>query len=258
MRAALLAGFACCSLGGASVAAHAFADPLAKVATQDDGDEQGGDAPDPDDPAVVQARIERLIGLASTGRPVVRPQAAQRLVEFGAEALPLLRARVGEDGEGLEALGPDLVEVIADFGDVERRKRLWWQLDEPDFPWRPQAMRSLARSAQESERGRFLRLVTDRLAQVRAAAVEALGKLGVQSAPEAGARAGLALLDRLEAALGHEDCRLHLLRAGLLADVPGDEALRAREEACARAREACHRPSEQRLLERACGAAAER
>ena len=46
--------------------------------------------------------------------------------------------------------------------------------------------------------------------------------------------------------------------ARLLADVPGDEALRAREEACARAREACHRPSEQRLLERACGAAAER
>ena len=84
------------------------------------------------------------------------------------------------------------------------------------------------------------------------------GRARVAGGLEAGARAGLALLDRLEAALGHEDCRLHLLRAGLLADVPGDEALRAREEACARAREACHRPSEQRLLERACGAAAER
>ena len=101
MRAALLAGFACCSLGGASVAAHAFADPLAKVATQDDGDEQGGDAPDPDDPAVVQARIERLIGLASTGRPVVRPQAAQRLVEFGT-----VRVRRTPDGRRLYIATP--------------------------------------------------------------------------------------------------------------------------------------------------------
>ncbi|MEZ6007584.1 MAG: hypothetical protein R3F05_07415 [Planctomycetota bacterium] len=84
------------------------------------------------------------------------------------------------------------------------------------------------------------------------------GRARVAGGLEAGARAGLALLDRLEAALAREDCRLHLLRAGLLADVPGDDALRAREEACARAREACHRPSEQRLLERACGAAAER
>lgn len=186
MRAAVLVGFACSVFGSVPGAARPVADPVATLAIQDAGDGADEDAPDPDHPAVVRARIERLIGLASSGRAVVRPQAAQRLVEFGSDAVPLLRARVGEDGEGLEALGPELVEVLADFGDVELRKLLWWQLDEPDFPWRPQATRSLARSAQEVERARFLLLATDRLGQVRAAAAEALGELGRDSASDDG------------------------------------------------------------------------
>jgi len=174
------ATMACCLVvaGPIAVKADAAIHPL--LADQDDEtvDEQPEDAPEVDEAAVARARIERLIGLASTGRAVVRPQAAARLVEFGTEAVELLRGPVGEDGEGLAALGPDLVEVLADFGDAELRKRLWWQLDEPDFPWRPQAARSLARSAAEVERPRFLLLATDRLGQVRAAAAEALGALG--------------------------------------------------------------------------------
>lgn len=186
MRASVLAGFACCLLGFAPGTAALLTDTGRSFAVQDEGEEGDDDAPDPDDPAVVRARIERLIGLASTGRAVVRPQAAQRLVEFGADAIPLLRERVGDDGEGLEEMGPELVEVLADFDDIELRKRLWWQLDEPDFPWRPQAARSLARSALEAERARFLLLVTDRLGQVRAAASEALGALGREVALDDG------------------------------------------------------------------------
>lgn len=193
---AALAGWLCLAppvAALAKVAAHA------PSAVQDDGSqdpEPEGDAPD--DPAVVRARIERLIDLAATGRAVVRPQAAQRLVEFGSEAALLLRERAGEDGEGLALLGPEVVEVLADFGDDELRKRLWWQLDEPDFPWRPQAARSLAKSANETERARFLLLATDRLAQVRAAGITALAMLGPEALPDGGtAPTTSALRDRL-------------------------------------------------------------
>ncbi|MGE0191690.1 MAG: sulfatase [Planctomycetota bacterium] len=90
-------------------------------------------------------------------------------------------------------------------------------------------------------------------------AVDAEARIGrARDGAEAGARAGLALLDRLEAALGEADCQLLVLRARFLADVPGEEASRARDAACARARARCTRPSEQRRLEGACAPAAER
>jgi HEAT repeat protein len=199
VRAIVLAGFVCWSLAGAPFAVGSVSIAELVRAEQDEGtatDE--GESPEADPAEVTRARIERLITLASTGRTVVRPQAAERLVEFGDDAVNILRERVGEDGEGLAAMGPELVEVLADFGDAELRKRLWWQLDEHDFPWRPQAARSLARSAQEVERPRFLLLVTDRLGQVRAAAVQTLGELGRDVAADDGI--GLteaALRDRL-------------------------------------------------------------
>lgn len=183
MRALVLAGLFGCTLCAVRTAPAIDGGSLNATLSQDEGD-RGDEAADPaadSDPAVVRARIERLIGLATEGRAVVRPQAAQRLLEYGPDAVELLRERVGVDGEGLAGLGPDLVQVIAEFGDPELRKRLWWELAEPNFPWRPQAARSLAATAQLEERERFQRLADDRLGQVRAAAIEALGKLGPES-----------------------------------------------------------------------------
>ncbi len=176
--------------------------PSAQGPTQGTAQEDGGAADDEqdgepngdpsgadeavDEAAVRRARIERLIDLASTGRAVVRPQAAQRLVEFGDEAAAILVERVGEVGDALEDLGPELVEVLGEFGDDTLRARLWWQLDSPSFPWRPQAARSLAKVPRADELARFHALVDDRHAQVREAAVNALASLGRNSAPDGG------------------------------------------------------------------------
>lgn len=182
------------ALGSSPVAgASSFAPPQAggddeasDAGSNGDTSDDDSDAPSEDDAAVRRARIERLIDLASTGRAVVRPQAAQRLVDYGDEAAAILVARVGEVGDALEDLGPELVEVLGEFDDDTLRARLWWQLDSPSFPWRPQAARSLAKVPHAEELARFHALIDDRHAQVREAAVKALAALGRNSAPDGG------------------------------------------------------------------------
>ena len=121
--------------------------------------------------------LEKFLRLAQTGRAVVRPQAAEKLVEIGAEAARALRELCGDDGGGTAALGKDIVSVLGDFGDPELRAHLWRALGDPDFPWRPSAARSLSKTADARELARIDELFVDPLAAVRIAAIESWNKL---------------------------------------------------------------------------------
>ncbi len=158
----------------------ALAIPIARGA--DDG--QGADESVAQVDSEIEAKIEKYIGLARTGRMPVRPQAARRLVKLGEPAATRLRAACGEQGEGMADLGPHLVEVLADFEDPGLRARLWTQLSELDFPWRGAAARALAGTALTAEAPIFWELLADQLAPVRVAAIEALGTVGEGSSEE--------------------------------------------------------------------------
>jgi hypothetical protein len=125
-------------------------------------------------PTADRAQLERWLDAARNGSPVVRPQAAERLRRAGAPAAELLRPLAGETPAELAALGADLVEVLGRFGDPELRGRLWTAVAEPDFPWRPAAVRSLVHEPEAGEEPRFLTLAADPLAAVRVALVTVL------------------------------------------------------------------------------------
>lgn len=139
------------------------------------GDEPGSSAQEVD-PEVL-AKIEKYIGLAKTGRMPVRPQAAKRLVSMGEPALARLIEECGEEGAKIAELGQALVEVLGDFEDPGLRRMLWTSLEDLDFPWRGAAARSLAKTAQADELEKHWALLLDRLAPVRVAAIDALGKI---------------------------------------------------------------------------------
>ena len=119
------------------------------------------------------SQVERWIELAREGRPQVRPQAAQRLVDSGAEGAAALKRAIGADETDLAGLGADLVEVLARFEDPELRAIAWRAVDDPDFPWRSAAVRSLAHDPASDELQRFVELLQDPLPAVRVAAIDA-------------------------------------------------------------------------------------
>lgn len=120
---------------------------------------------------------QRLIDLARSGKAVIRPQAAQRLIRLGDEGAKALLAAAGTSTADFAALGKDLVEVAGAFDSPELRAKLWRSLDDADFPWRPAAAIGLKDRPQAGEQPRFLALIQDPLAAVRNAAVLALGQL---------------------------------------------------------------------------------
>lgn len=133
-------------------------------------------------PGASAPELDRLLEAAREGRAVVRPQAARRLVRYfegleGADqraaVLERLREECGDTIGELAAQGPALIEVLGELGDEDLRARLWAALDDPEFPWRPYAMRSLAESARPGETERFLAYCADDVAPVRAAALGA-------------------------------------------------------------------------------------
>ena len=152
-----------------------------------------------------ESEVERLLRAAIQGRSVVRPQAASRLVQWFREAgetdravlLERLRRDAGDGPSHLARLGPALIEVLGAFEDGALRERLWRAIDEPDFPWRPYAVRSVAESALPEEAARFEELLEDPIAPVRAAAIAALGRLERRSA-----------IDAIAARLSDEDDRV--------------------------------------------------
>ena len=125
--------------------------------------------------------LDRLLRVARTGSPAVRPQAADRILTLDAKSLERLAARTATR-EQLVELGSNVVEILGETGIPVVRKRLWAALEDPDFPWRPAAARSLARSAVASETQRFTKLLEDRLGAVRVAAVLGVERLDSKDA----------------------------------------------------------------------------
>ncbi|MEX1025251.1 MAG: hypothetical protein WD226_09255 [Planctomycetota bacterium] len=124
-------------------------------------------------------QVDRLLEAAQNGSPVVRPQAAERLIALADEAAPRMLTLL--ETESLADLGQELVEVAGKLGSAELRERLWRALDDRDFPWRPAAARGLAASIQAFERERALAWLDDPLASVRSAGVTALGALDARA-----------------------------------------------------------------------------
>lgn len=134
-----------------------------------------GFAQDTDDEVVAQ--VDKYLRHAQSGNPGVRPQAAQRLVGIGAPAAARILELAGDDPAGLAQFGSDVVEVLGEFESTELRSHTWGALHDPDFPWRPAAARTLARTATGFELGSLTELLDDPLAAVRAAAVEGFAHL---------------------------------------------------------------------------------
>lgn len=123
------------------------------------------------EPAAEESEVEKHLRLAREGRPVVRPQAARRLLEKPEEAIPLLYEACGQDGSGLADLGKDLILVLGEFGDLRLRALLWNALSDRNFPWRPSAAKSLAGAPEFREAPRFDSMLNDPIALVRGAAL---------------------------------------------------------------------------------------
>ena len=128
-----------------------------------------------------RAQIEKQLEAAREGSPVVRPQAARRLSQFGEDASRVVMDLSKGEVRELASLGKDVVEVLGTLPGDELRTLLWRALDDPDFPWRPAAARTLARTARPEEADRFLALSRDPISYVRAASVQACRQLTLES-----------------------------------------------------------------------------
>ena len=129
-------------------------------------------------------QIDRLLRAATSGRQMIRGQAAGRLVrlyegsdeEDQRRIVERLHKAVGEDLDSLAATGNHLIEILGVFDDKRLRDRLWQAVRDPDFPWRPAAVRAVAltqpAAPDPEEVQRFHALVTDPLAAVRVAAAQ--------------------------------------------------------------------------------------
>lgn len=126
------------------------------------------------------AGIAKLISQARTGRAVIRPQAARRLIGLGEEAGLAILAVAGSDSAEFAALGKDLVEVAGQFELPALRAKLWTALDDANFPWRPAAAIGLSAKPLQAELTRFDAMLADPLASVRNAAVRAFGNAGAK------------------------------------------------------------------------------
>jgi HEAT repeat protein len=134
-------------------------------------------------PAELKAEAARLLKSAMTGRPVIRGQAARRLMSLGEAADNALLAVVGETNADLAKIGRDLVEGIGASRNEALRARLWLASVDVDFPWRPAAVSGLAITPREYEVKQFQDLLNDKLSSVRAVSVYAWGKLGADDKP---------------------------------------------------------------------------
>lgn len=146
-----------------------------------------------DDDAVDTSRLEAYLDKALHGSAVIRPQAAARLVPMGKVAADRILAVAGAGPEraanpvDAAQLGSALVEVLGAFQDERLRELLWRCIDDRDFPWRPAAARSLAANplvdGRETETRAFHGLLSDPIAPVRMAAVQAFPRLHPEPLP---------------------------------------------------------------------------
>ncbi|HRV81442.1 MAG TPA: hypothetical protein P5218_08405, partial [Planctomycetota bacterium] len=98
------------------------------------------------DKELAPERIQKLIEASIHGSPVVRPQAAERLIGAadqvrGAVMERLLQAAAVPDQEGWFPLGPDFLRAAAELAPADGspdgpRAKLWKAIGESSFPWR--------------------------------------------------------------------------------------------------------------------------
>ena len=196
----------------------------ALIATSGLAATQEGAAGRPARPQDVE-KIDTFIRHARTGSAVIRPQAAQRLVRIGAPAAARLFELSGDSNEELALMGTALVEVLGQFDHPELRAKLWPALQDPNFPWRPAAARSLAGAPTDDEWGRCEGYLDDPIAPVRLAVLEGLFRIGKLEGegPEAEAmqaRRELVFLDHAVSAL-HDQNDMVRRRAAVLLDTLG-------------------------------------
>ncbi|MEZ6005567.1 MAG: hypothetical protein R3F33_15460 [Planctomycetota bacterium] len=133
------------------------------------------------------ARLEKLIEVAISGSPVVRGQAAERLLGRADEVRGLVLARLaqavpGENFEGWWDLGPEFLRLAASLTrpgvaeEKDLRKALWQASKDPVFPWRFALVEGLAVEARIGELDRFAEYLRDPLFAVRTAALAGLAK----------------------------------------------------------------------------------
>lgn len=133
-------------------------------------------------PAEVDADITRFLAASHSKNPAVRPQAAARLRALGSAAAPRLLRECGETPQDMARLAPEVIEILGELGDARLRAKLWQALGDPDFPWRPACLRSLAHAPQKDESERFVERLQDPIGAVRVAAIEAVSKLKIDAA----------------------------------------------------------------------------
>ncbi|MBL4771827.1 MAG: hypothetical protein JKY61_11975, partial [Planctomycetes bacterium] len=125
---------------------------------------------------ITPARLEKLIRAATQGSPVVRPQAAQRLMKMGPVAHSAVLEHIASKTD-LFAVGPELLEVAATLalpGEARTaalRVQFWKQVAQRDFPWRAALVSGLGKNPQAGEQDRFVELLGDRMLAVRLAAL---------------------------------------------------------------------------------------
>ncbi|MEZ6015403.1 MAG: HEAT repeat domain-containing protein [Planctomycetota bacterium] len=134
------------------------------------------------------SRLDVFLDKAVHGSAVIRPQAAARLVPMGKPAADRILALCADGPPAIAALGSELVEVFGAFQDTRLRELLWQCLEDRDFPWRPAAARSLASNplvdGRETETRAFHALLSDPIAPVRMAAVQAFANLHPEPLPQ--------------------------------------------------------------------------
>lgn len=170
-------------------------------------------------------KVDTFIRHARTGSAVIRPQAAQRLVRIGKPAAERLLELSGDSTADLALMGTAIIEVLGQFDHPELRAKLWPAMEDPDFPWRPAAARSLAWAPEGSEWDRFVGHLDDPIAPVRLGVLEGLFRISqIEGKGEKGvaqqAALKLAFLDHAVAAL-HDENDVVRRRAAVLLDARG-------------------------------------
>ncbi len=132
--------------------------------------------------ADLDAEITRYLAASHSKNPAIRPQAAARLRALGNAAVPRLLRECGETPRDMANLAPEVVEILGELGNAKLRAKLWEAVGDPDFPWRPAGLRSLAHAPEKDESERFVERLADPIGAVRVAAIEAVVKLKIDSA----------------------------------------------------------------------------
>lgn len=135
--------------------------------------------------------VGRVVERANHVNPYVAVQAVKALESVGAAALPEIEAFVAR--RSIYALSAPFTTWLGRFDDPRARALLRRAADDPEFPWRPFAVRALTERPHAEDAAAFRRLLSDRLAPVREASAAGLAAIAVVAGGDAVAEAAAAL-----------------------------------------------------------------